>query len=137
MLIEESLKMVENGVGKVLYKIELLLIKVIPFIIMFCYALNNILYYFDIEVIFLSTFSGLSILTWIFLYISSFVFKFCIYHRLPLYYILTIDTINYYDYLIGLPISDKRLFILDIIIIGIFLLFIVYFKFKQHEQRTS
>ena len=137
MLIEESLKMVENGVGKVLYKIELLLIKVIPFIIMFCYALNNILYYFDIEVIFLSTFSGLSILTWIFLYISSFVFKFCIYHRLPLYYILTIDIINYYDYLIGLPISDKRLFILDIIIIGIFLLFIVYFKFKQHEQRTS
>ena len=137
MLIEESLKMVENGVGKVLYKIELLLIKVIPFIIMFCYALNNILYYFDIEVIFLSTFSGLSILTWIFLYISSFVFKFCIYHRLPLYYILTIDIINYYDYLIGLPISDKRLFVLDIIIIGIFLLFIVYFKFKQHEQRTS
>ena len=71
MLIEESLKMVENGVGKALYKIELLLIKVIPFIIMFCYALNNILYYFDIEVIFLSTFSGLSILTWIFLYISK------------------------------------------------------------------
>ena len=133
MLIEESLKMVENGVGKVLYKIELLLIKVIPFIIMFCYVLNSILYYFDIEVIFLSTFSGLSILTWIFLYISSFVFKFCIYHRLPLYYILTIDIINYYDYLIGLPISDKRLFVLDIIIIGIFLLFIVYFKFKQHE----
>ena len=60
--------MVENGVGKVLYKIELLLIKVIPFIIMFCYVLNNILYYFDIEVIFLSTFSGLSILTWIFLF---------------------------------------------------------------------
>ena len=137
MLIEESLKMVENGVGKALYKIELFLIKVIPFIIMFCYALNNILYYFDIEVIFLSTFSGLSILTWIFLYISSFVFKFCIYHRLPLYYILTIDIINYYDYLIGLPISNKRLFVLDIIIIGIFLLFIVYFKFKQHEQRTS
>ena len=75
MLIEESLKMVENGVGKVLYKIELLLIKVIPFIIMFCYALNNILYYFDIEVIFLSTFSGLSILTWIFLYISSFIYE--------------------------------------------------------------
>ena len=104
---------------------------------MFCYALNSILYYFDIEVIFLSTFSGISILTWIFLYISSFVFKSCIYHRLPLYYILTIDIINYYDYLIGLPISDKRLFILDIIIIGIFLLFIVYFKFKQHEQKTS
>ena len=124
MLIEESLKMVENGVGKALYKIELLLIKIIPFIIMFCYALNSILYYFDIEVIFFSTFSGL---------FTSFVFKFCIYHRLPLYYILTIDIINYYDYLIGLPISDKRLFVLDIIIIGIFLLFIVYFKFKQHE----
>lgn len=129
--------MVERNVNKALYKIELLLIKIIPFIIMLFYVLNSILSYFNIDIILLSVISGLSILTWLFLFISSFVFKFCIYHRLPLYYILISDIINYYDNIVGIPISNRNLFVLNIIIAGVFILLIVYFKFKQHESRTS
>ena len=129
--------MVERNVNKALYKIELLLIKIIPFVIMLFYVLNSILSYFNIDIILLSVISGLSILTWLFLFISSFVFKFCIYHRLPLYYILISDIINYYDNIVGIPISNRSLFVLNIIIAGVFILLIVYFKFKQHESRTS
>lgn len=128
--------MVENGVGKSLYKIELLLIKVIPFIIMCCYVVNSVLSYFEIDTIILSIIGGMSILPWLFLFVSSFVFKFCIYHRLPLYYILITDIINYYDNIIGIPVSNKSLFVLNMIIVGIFVLMIVFFKFRQHEQRT-
>ena len=129
--------MVERNVNKALYKIELLLIKIIPFIIMLFYVLNSILSYFNIDILLLSIISGMSILSWLFLFISSFVFRFCIYHRLPLYYILITDIINYYDNIIGIPISNRNLFILNIIIAGVFILLIVYFKFKQHESRTS
>lgn len=129
--------MVENGVGKSLYKIELLAIKIIPFVIMLCYVANTVLSYFDIDILFLSIIAGMSILPWLFLLISSFVFKFCIYHRLPLYYIFISDCINYYDNIIGIPISNRNLLILNLIIVGIFILLLVYFKFKQHEQRTS
>lgn len=128
--------MVENGVGKYLYKIELLLIKVIPFIIMCCYVANSVLSYFEINTIILSIIGGMSILPLIFLFVSSFVFRFCIYHRLPLYYILITDIINYYDNTIGIPMSNKSLFVLNMIIVGIFVLMIVFFKFRQHEQRT-
>lgn len=128
--------MVENGVGKYLYKIELLLIKVIPFIIMCCYVVNSVLSYFEINTIILSIIGGMSILPLIFLFVSSFVFRFCIYHRLPLYYILITDIINYYDNIIGIPMSNKSLFVLNMIIVGIFVLMIVFFKFRQHEQRT-
>ena len=131
------MKKVEAGVGKSLYKIELLIIKVIPFIIMCCYVVNSILSYFNTDAPILAITGGLSILTWIFLYVSSFVFKFCIYHRLPLYYILISDILAYYDNVIGIPISNKELFVLNIAIIGVFILLIVYFKFKQHESRTS
>jgi hypothetical protein len=129
--------MVERNVNKALYKIELLLIKIIPFIIMLFYILNSILSYFNIDILLLSVMSGLSILTWLFLFISSFVFRFCVYHRLPLYYVLIADIINYYDNIIGIPISNKSLFTLNLIIAGVFILLIVYFKFKQHESRTS
>ena len=131
------MKKVEAGVGKSLNKIELLIIKVIPFIIMCCYVVNSILSYFNTDAPILAITGGLSILTWIFLYVSSFVFKFCIYHRLPLYYILISDILAYYDNVIGIPISNKELFVLKIAIIGVFILLIVYFKFKQHESRTS
>lgn len=128
---------VENGVGKALYKLELFIIKIIPFIIMVCYVLNSLLSYFDINGEILSVIGGQSILTWLFLYISSFVFRFCIYHRLPLYYILLSDVLAYYDNIIGIPVSNKTLFVLNISLIGIFILLIVFFKFKQHESRTS
>lgn len=128
--------MVENGVGKYLYKIELLLIKAIPFIIMCCYVANSVLSYFEINTIILSIIGGMSILPLIFLFVSSFVFRFCIYHRLPLYYILITDIINYYDNIIGISISNKSLFVLNMVIVGIFILMIVFFKFRQHEQRT-
>lgn len=128
---------VENGVGKSLYKLELLIIKVIPFVLMLCYVLNSVLSYFNINGEIFSVIGGQSVLTWLFLYISSFVFKFCVYHRLPLYYILLSDIISYYDNIIGIPITNRELFVLNISIIGIFILLIVYFKFKQHESRTS
>ena len=128
---------VENGVGKRLYKIELLIIKFIPYIIALLYIANNILSYFGIDLPILSLIGGTSILVIIFLFVSSFVFKFCIYHRIPIYYIVVSDIIAYYDILFGIPLSDRGLFTLHLILIGIFLLLLVYFKFKQHEQRTS
>lgn len=131
------MKKAEGGVGKSLYKIELFIIKVIPFIIMCCYVANSVLSYYHIDNAIFAITGGLSIFTWIFLYVSSFVFKFCIYHRLPLYYILISDILAYYDNIIGIPITNKELFVLNIAIIGVFILLIVYFKFKQHESRTS
>ena len=98
--------MEERHVKKSIYKIELYLLKVIPVIIAGIYLLNSILSYFDIDIIICSIIGGMSILPLLFLYISSYVFRFCIYHRLPLYYILIIDIINYYDLYIGIPISN-------------------------------
>ena len=129
--------MVERSVDRALYQIELLVIKVIPFIIALCYLLNVVLSYIGLDTFILSFLGGLSVFPFIFLYLSSFVFRFCIYHRLPLYYIVVSECINYYDNLVGIPIDNRSLFTLNLIIAGVFILLIVYFKFKQHESRTS
>ena len=115
---------------KDLYKLELLVLKSLPIMIMFCYLTNTILSYFNIDLIFLSLLGGLSILPIIFILISSFVFKFCIYHRLPIYYIILSDIINYYDLYIRIPLSNRLLFIINMIIAGIFIIAIVLLKAK-------
>ena len=115
---------------KTLYKIELLLLKYLSVTIGFCYLLNSILSYFNIDVIILSFIGGLSILPTIFILVSSFVFKFCIYYRLPVYYAILCDIISYYDLYVGIPLSNKLLFIVDMIIAGIFVFLMIFFKIK-------
>lgn len=120
----------EDVVNKVLYNIEFKLIKIVPYLIMGCYLLNTILSYFDVESRILSLIGGMSILPWLFLLVSSFVFKFCVYHRLPLYYVLISDTLNYYDYCIGFNVINRTFLFIHLVIAGITIFLIVFLKFK-------
>lgn len=115
-------------IEKDLYKLELLILKSLPTLIALCYLINTILSYFKIDLVIFSIIGGLSVLPIIFILVSSFVFKFCIYHRLPIYYIIVSDIINYYDLYIGIPLSNKSLFILNMIIAGIFIIVIAILK---------
>ena len=115
---------------KTLYKLELLLIKSLPLGIALCYLLNTVLSYFGIDAVILSYIAGMSILPIIFILLSSFVFKFCIYHRIPIYYIILSDIFNYYDLYIGIPLENRELFIMNMITAGIFIILLVFTKAK-------
>ena len=80
--------MVGNLRSKLLYKIELRLLKIIPMILAFTALLNSILSYFNIDLYILSYIGGISIFTMTFLYLSSYIFKFCEHHRMFLHYVV-------------------------------------------------
>ena len=124
----------ENLRSKALYKIELYLLKVMPMLLAAIYLINTVLSYYDIIVPILSHIGGLSIIPLIFMYVSSYVFRFCSYHRMFLHYIVINDSINLIDYYYTLPISDWELFILHIGIAGIMLFVILYLYVKNHER---
>ena len=125
-------------ITKEIYKIELYTIKIIPMAISVIYLLNTILSYCYIDLPILSWIGGLSLLPWLFLYLSSFVFRFCIYHRMFLYYIAVCNILSYIDYTWTLPISDRGLFLLNIIVAGIFLFVILYLQLKvcKHSRKS-
>lgn len=120
----------EKSINKLRYKIMLLLAKYIPIAIALCYFGNTTLSYIGIDAPILSFIGGLSILPFIFLYNTSFVLKFCVYHRMPLYYILVSDCIAYYDICFGIPVSYRTLFSINCIIAGLFVIATLYLKFK-------
>ena len=107
------------------HKLLLLVLKYIPTVIALCYMLNTILY---IEP--LSNIAGVSLLTWIFLYLASVVFEFCSYHRMFLWYILIDDILNIVDYYWNIPISTDNLIRIHNILAGItlFIVLILYVK---------
>lgn len=126
---------VEGSLNKALYKIQLYLLKVIPMVMAFCYLLNSIFSYFDVDLYFLSYLSSCSICMILYLYISSYVFRFCEYHRMFLHYIVVNTAINTYDLYIGIPISDLELLVLYMSITGITLFIILYLYVTKNRKR--
>lgn len=132
MAVEESLR------SKTLYKIEIGLLKIIPMILAGIYLSNTILSYFlDIDLIILSYIGGISLLPLIFLYLSSYVFRFCIYHRVFLHYITINELILILDTHIRLPISDLEYFCLQMSIFGISLFLFLYLYVKSNKGPTN
>lgn len=123
--------------SKNLYKLLIVLLKYIPMIISLCYLANTITAYVGIDIPVLSSIAGMSLLTWIFMYIATIVFKFCSYHRMFLYYILIVDIINIIDYYIGIPISDFQLLMLHSILTGISLFIILFLYLKVNGTKIN
>lgn len=120
--------------NKGLYKMELYLLKVMPMLLAAIYLINTVLSYYDVIVPALSYIGGLSFIPLLFMYISSYVFRFCGYHRMFLHYIVINDLINLIDYYYTLPISDWELLVLHMSIAGISLFIILYLYVKSNRK---
>jgi hypothetical protein len=119
-------------INKNLYKIGLYSLKIIQIIIGIICFINTILFYFNIDLIELSFFGGISFLSSFQLLWFSYIFKLCLYHRLPLYYTIFINLLSYIDIKWNIPISQSNLITLLISITTIFMFLIIYLKMK-HE----
>lgn len=118
------------------YKLFLIMLKYIPMLIALIYTLNTFAAFMGIDIPAANNIAGISLLTWIFMYIATIVFKFCVYHRMFLYYILVVDIVNTIDYYIGIPVSDFQLLILHSIIMGIslFIVLFLYLKYRKPNE---
>lgn len=123
--------------SKILYKFELYLLKIIPMLIAGCNLANTILSYIGIDLPIISYISGIGLIPLIFLYLSSYAFKFCEYHRIFLHYILVNNIISYIDVNYGIPISDRAYIALHAVIVCICFYLIVYLKFKHDVQKVD
>lgn len=94
----------EKELNKTLYKFTLITLKFLPMCMAFSFMLNNICH--DPAVNLISHVVGDNLLYFMFLYLTSNVFKFCNYHRIFIHYIAVIQTITVIDWYIGIPISD-------------------------------
>lgn len=136
MVVEERLR------SKFLYKIEIIGIKYIPIIIALMYFIDTILDAFGVDIGILSHLFGMSFLPWCFLLLSSYVFKFCLFHRIPLYYIALNHVISLIDYYIGIPLELKPWIVLHILIVFVFSTWAIVEHQKEkknveHAKETS
>ena len=121
------------------YKLLIIVLKFIPMLTALCYMSSTIFNYFGYNIEPLSNIGGMSLLTWLFIYLASIVFNFCSYHRVFLWYIFIDDIFNIIDYYITIPISTDNILMLHNIFIGItlFTVLILYVKDNKNIIRKS
>lgn len=103
-------------------------LKILPMMMAGLYLTNTILSSWNIDYSILSYAAHL--LGWYLILKASYLFGFCTYHRMFLWYMLVNDVICITDYEFGLPISEWNLFVLHIIVAGIFMFLVLYFRLK-------
>lgn len=123
--------------SKVLYKSVLAFLKIIPMLICFLDIVNTVLCILGIECRWLSYIGGISFLTLAFLYLASYVFRFCSYHRMFLHYVLVTNILSVIDFEFGIPISNRGMLDIHIVIFGIFLFLVLYFYRREKCCRQS
>ena len=126
-MVKDAMAVEERLRSKRLHKMVLYSVKVIPIIVCGIYLLNTILSYFDIDAPVLSYIVQFLFIG--FIYLASVVFKFCKYHRIFIHYIL----LNIIDYHWGIPVSNKNMFLIYMIITGLFLFLALYYHQKTRK----
>jgi hypothetical protein len=124
-------------ISKTLTKIVRIIVKYTPFVIGVMYFIQSILFCFGIVIPWLTITYRFSILSLICMLAMSVLLKFCIWHRLPLYYGASIDIINTIDYYITIPISNKSMLVWYLVITGIFILIGMYLKERHNAKNRT
>ena len=131
--MEEEEK-VENSLS---HKSFLIILKYIPHITAFGYAIYSLLGFLGFDEIWMGYIFHLSIMSWLFLYLTSFVFKYCYVHRLPLYYIARNEMITISDFYLTIPLSDNKLLIVHLLLIALLIFgYSIYYKNVKINKKS-
>ena len=117
------------------HKLFLGFLKVIPMVLAIMFLLNTILSYFYIDWPTISYISSVGLIPWLFIYFAADVFHFCKYHKMFLWYILANNVLCWLDYKFTLPISNRSLFLIHMVVAGLFLFLALYFHQKCHHKK--
>ena len=71
----------------------------------------------------------------LFILIASLTFKFCIWHRLPIYYALLLHIISTIDYYTNIAISNWFMLFVYLVITIVFILIGMYFKNRYNKKK--
>jgi hypothetical protein len=125
--VEDKSKLINRN----LYFIEVKLLKILPSLIALVYFINILLNLIGISLNFLSYISGISFIPLLFIYISSYVFQFCEYHRLPLHYILITNLLSIIGYEFEITINIWLYIIIHSILFGLTIFIALYLYLKD------
>ena len=92
---------------------------------------NTLFAYFEIDTEWMNYVGGTSVLKLIFIYLASYVFKFCEYHRMFLHYVVVCNIISTIDVYVGIPVGDVHFLMLHLFLAFITMVIVLILFLKK------
>ena len=89
-----------------------------------------VLNYYELPHYYLNVFGGFSICFIITLYLQSYIFQFCSWHRVPIHYVLLSNIIALIDDIVKIPLSDLNMMRMHFVLLVMFTMLFIYLKIK-------
>ena len=122
--------MSKENINKNLYKLTIITLKFLPIVMASAFMISDIIHITIVQII--CHIIGLNVAQFLFIYLTSYAFKFCNYHRIFIHYLVLIETINVIDWYIDIPISDKAMQITHIVISVVFIVIAVKMYYNKN-----
>ena len=123
--------------GKLNKQLILTIIKYSPWIIGFAYCIQLILGCFGLQSILLTVLFNAAVFPIMLLILFSVFLGYCIWNRLPLYYVLTTNVVNIVDFYIGIPIAGKWMLIVYVLLALIIVLIGAWIKNRENVRKRN
>lgn len=121
--------------SKFTYKLLLITLKYIPVLLSLLYIISSVASYIGVEVPVIYSLSKMSLICWIFMHLSSIVFKFCMYHRMFLYYLFIVNVANFLKDCLKIESINFNLIVSCLTLSGI-ILFLILFKYVRNNKKV-
>ena len=112
-------------------KLLILFLRVIPMMLAGLAFSNTLFAYFEIDTEWMNYVGGTSVLTLTFLYLASYVFKFCEYHRMFLHYVIVCNIISTIDVYVGIPVGDVHFLMLHLFLAFVTMVIVLILFLKK------
>ena len=99
----------------------------------FSYLFNVYCAFVGIGLQVITHYVGLVIAPLVFMYLSSYVFNFCNYHRIFIHYIAVVEFLNITDWYFRIPISNDAICIVHFVITAIFLIIAIIMYIRKFK----
>jgi hypothetical protein len=120
------------------HKLLIYSLKIIPALMAFSYFMNAYCAFVGVGFNIITHYVGMFLAPMLYLYLSSYVFKFCSYHRLFIHYIVVVEALNITDWYIKIPVDDVTICLIHFAITGIFLIiFLIMYCNKYVLNKKS
>lgn len=68
------------------------------------------------------------------LLLLSYALRFCAWHRCLIWYVLSCQALNAFDYYVGIPVSDKGFLMAHAVLAGIVIVMLAYHHVKKNKR---
>jgi hypothetical protein len=124
-----------------LKKLLIIFLKVIPMMLAGLAFSNTVCSYYEIDTEWMHYVGGTSVLTLIFLYMASYVFKFCEYHRIFIHYVLILEILTTVKWYYPVIVTSQLVLNISFVLSGLLMLCVVFFNvykiYKKYRRPSN